>query len=115
MWAEISKITGEEKIDLVVIGTHGRTGVGKFLMGSVAEKIFRHTPGRLLTVGPGLRRARERADMHTILFPTDFRAESAALPYAISLAQTQNARLYLLHIGREPGQAETVLEAKLRS
>jgi nucleotide-binding universal stress UspA family protein len=117
VWAELSKIIGEENFDLVVIGTHGRSGVGKLLMGSVAEKIFRHTPGPVLTVGPAVSGEPESvADVHAILFPTDFGAESlAALPYAISLAQTQKARLYLLHIAKEPGQTETVLKTKLRS
>jgi nucleotide-binding universal stress UspA family protein len=116
VWAELSKIIGEEEIDLVVIGTHGRTGVGKLLMGSVAEKIFRHTAGPVLTVGPAVSGEPESvADVHAILFPTDFRAESLmVLPYAISLAQTQKARLYLLHVARESEHTETVLEARLR-
>jgi len=117
VWAELSKILGEEKIDLVVIGTHGRTGIGKLLMGSVAEKIFRHAPGPVLTVGPAVSGEPESvADVHAILFPTDFSAESLmALPYAISLAQTQEARLYLLHVARELERTETALETKLRN
>src|SRR5450631_470409 len=38
--------------DLVVIGTRGRTGVEKLLLGSVAEEIFRAMPCAVLTVGP---------------------------------------------------------------
>ena len=42
----------DEGIDLIVIGTHGRSGASKLLMGSVAETIFRHAPCPVLTVGP---------------------------------------------------------------
>lgn len=42
----------EHKMDLVVIGSHGRSGVGRFLMGSVAERVVRHAPCPVLTVRP---------------------------------------------------------------
>lgn len=41
-------------IDLVVLATHGRTGVKRLLIGSVAEKIVRHAPCAVLTVKPGI-------------------------------------------------------------
>ena len=37
-------------IDLIVLGTHGRTGVSRALLGSVAEAVVRHAPCRVLTV-----------------------------------------------------------------
>jgi nucleotide-binding universal stress UspA family protein len=40
----------DEGIDLVVMGTHGRTGVGRFLLGSVAEKVVRTADAPVLTV-----------------------------------------------------------------
>ncbi|MEK6234175.1 MAG: universal stress protein [Planctomycetales bacterium] len=39
-----------EKVDLIVIGTHGRSGLSKLLLGSVAERIFRNAPCAVLTV-----------------------------------------------------------------
>ena len=39
-----------EGIDLVVMGTHGRTGVGRFLLGSVAEKVIRTADAPVMTV-----------------------------------------------------------------
>ena len=39
-----------EGIDLVVMGTHGRTGVGRFLLGSVAEKVVRTADAPVMTV-----------------------------------------------------------------
>ncbi|MDQ2053872.1 universal stress protein [Halobellus sp. H-GB7] len=43
----------EEGIDLVVMGTHGRTGVGRFLLGSVAEKVVRTADAPVMTVRSG--------------------------------------------------------------
>ena len=44
----------EQKIDLAILGTHGRTGMKHLLMGSVAEELFRHLPCPVLTVGPNV-------------------------------------------------------------
>ncbi len=49
---EIVRYASEHKIDLIVIGTHGRTGLVHMLMGSVAEKIVRKSPCPVLTVRP---------------------------------------------------------------
>ena len=100
IWLEVSKVIREKKIDLIVTGTHGRRGLSKAILGSVAEKIFRQAPCPVLTVGPNTSGEPESiVDLHSILFPTDFSPASlAALPYAISLAQENRARLYLLHV-----------------
>jgi nucleotide-binding universal stress UspA family protein len=113
IWDELSAIVSNKGIDLIVVGTHGRTGASKFLMGSVAEKIFRHAPCPVLTVGPYVSgEPRSIVDIHTILYPTDFTSESlAAAPYAISLAQENQARLYLLHV--TPGPTIKLSEASL--
>jgi nucleotide-binding universal stress UspA family protein len=86
-------------------------------MGSVAETIFRHAPCPVLTVGPETSGEPDSiADLHEILFPTDFSAESlAALPYAISLAQQDDARLYLLNVAGKSQRGETLLESQLRN
>jgi nucleotide-binding universal stress UspA family protein len=115
IWTELSRIVEEKEIDLIVTGTHGRIGVSKLVMGSVAEMIFRHAPCPVLTVGPNISgEPGSIVDIHTILYPTDFTSESlAAAPYAISLAQENQARLYLLHITAHPVDAD--LEAGLRA
>jgi len=46
----IVEYVSEEEIDLVVMGTHGRTGVGRFLLGSVAEKVVRTADAPVMTV-----------------------------------------------------------------
>ncbi|MGD0674550.1 MAG: universal stress protein [Polyangiaceae bacterium] len=52
-WVEIDAAAAESKADLIVIGTHGRRGVARALLGSVAEKVVRTAPCPVLTVhGP---------------------------------------------------------------
>lgn len=115
---EISAIVRDESIELIVVGTHGRTGVSKAVLGSVSEKIFRHAPCPVLTVGPNVSGEPESVvDLHTILFPTDFSPESrVALPYAVSLAREHQSRLYLLHvIPPDADSDEASLVSQLRS
>src|SRR5205807_7569023 len=45
---ELEAIIREKQAELVVIGTHGRHGIGKLVLGSVAEKIFREADGLVL-------------------------------------------------------------------
>ncbi len=119
IWNELAAVIKEKEIDLIVTGTHGRQGALKLVMGSVAEKIFRHAPCPVLTVGPNVAAEPDTfADIHTILYPTDFAPASLeAAPYAISLAQENRARLYLLHVTPSPVAAsfETSLKTRLRS
>lgn len=93
--------------DLVIIGTRGRTGLAKMLLGSVAEEIFRTVPCPVLTVGP--HSEARKAEIREILFATDFACEApAAAAYAISLAQEFQARLTLLHVVPEPKPGDLV-------
>jgi nucleotide-binding universal stress UspA family protein len=118
VWEEMSAIVKNRKVDLIVVGTHGRAGVSKLVVGSVAERIFREAPCPVLTVGPDVSgEPGSIADIHTILYPADFSPESlAALPQAISLAQEHQARLYLLHVtpAPVPDSDEASLRANLR-
>jgi nucleotide-binding universal stress UspA family protein len=47
---EICRLAGESACDLIVMGTHGRSGVGRLLMGSVAEQVLRRAPCPVLTI-----------------------------------------------------------------
>lgn len=46
----IVRLAEEEQVDLIVMGTHGRTGLGRLLMGSVAEHVLRHAGCPVVTV-----------------------------------------------------------------
>ena len=49
---EIVRYAEREKIDVIVLGTHGRSGLARILMGSVAEAVVRAAPCQVLTIGP---------------------------------------------------------------
>lgn len=105
VWPSVEQALKSRVIDLTIVGTHGRTGAERFLLGSVAEEIFRRSPVPVLTVGPSVRGGiHGGARFHSILFTTDFSTRScAALPYALSLAQENQARLTLLHVLQDNG------------
>ncbi|MBX3232529.1 MAG: universal stress protein [Labilithrix sp.] len=51
-WEKILEAVKSTGADLIVMGTHGRRGVVRVVLGSVAEKVVRHSPVPVLTVGP---------------------------------------------------------------
>jgi nucleotide-binding universal stress UspA family protein len=110
LWPTITYMVQQKNIDLIVIGTRGRTGMGRALLGSVAEEILRRAPCPVLTVGPHISKDTERRlEMKEILYATDFSPESlSALPYAVSLAQEHQARLTILHVIGEEKVGELV-------
>jgi nucleotide-binding universal stress UspA family protein len=104
VWPPVEKALDEWAIDLVILGTHGRTGAIKLLFGSVAEEIFRRASVPVLTIGPSVRKGfHGGGQFRRVLFATDFTSEAqAAAPYAISMAQENQASLLLLHVMRDP-------------
>ena len=110
IWEVMSKLIEQKEIDLVVLGTSGRTGLGRVLLGSVAEQILRQAPCPVLTVGPHVNLwSDEYAKMREILYATDLAADfPTAAPYAISLAQENQAHLVLLNVIEDPKPGDLV-------
>lgn len=106
----LSNVIQQKEIDLVVVGTRGRTGFGKTLLGSVAEQILRQSPCPVLTIGPHVNPwSDEYVKMHEILYATDLATDTpVAAPYAISLAQENQAHLVLLHVIEDPKAGDLV-------
>lgn len=115
IWNELSSIIKEKNIDLMVIGTRGRHGLGKFILGSEAEIILRRAQIPVLTVGPHVYlEAESAAGMKQILYATSFSAESKpAAAYALSLADENLAHLDLLHVIEKQKAAELVQPQEL--
>ena len=104
VWPVLSEVLKRDEIDLIVLGTHGRTGVQKLLLGSSAEEVFRRARVPVLTIGPAVQSgAHGGGRFRCVLFATDFNEVStAAAPYAVSLAQENQSRLLLLHVLPNP-------------
>jgi len=86
------------KADLLVIGTHGRSGFERLLLGSVAEKVLRRASCPVMTVPKRLPEA-VQVLYKRILCPVDFSDSSLrALAYAVSLAQEADGQLVVLHV-----------------
>ncbi len=85
------------KIDLIVMGSHGASGLEKLVIGSVAEAALRQSPSPVLIIGPQCKLAPKRFE--SIVFATDLDAGSLrAAQYAAALAEEANARITLLHV-----------------
>lgn len=114
VWPVLSQVLKEREVDLIVLGTHGRTGAQKLPLGSSAEEVFRRARVPVLTIGPAVKTgAHSGGKFRCVLFATDFNAVSVvAAPYAISLAQENQARLILLHVlpTPKPGKAARPVE-----
>jgi nucleotide-binding universal stress UspA family protein len=93
-------IIEREHIDLAVVGTHGKTGLRRMVLGSVAEDVFRYVSCPVLTVGPhSWQSDPQTVRLKHVLFPTDFSADSArALPFAMAIAAEFAAALTILHV-----------------
>jgi nucleotide-binding universal stress UspA family protein len=109
-WAvdEVTAVAKELGVDLLVLATHGHSGIGRILFGSTAEGIVRKAPCDVLVVRPDEREFIKTAKtpekrftffLKSILVPIDFSNVSRkALGYAITFALRLKARLICLHV-----------------
>lgn len=105
----------EHEVDLVVLGTHGRRGVSKLVLGSQAEKIYRSASCPVLTVGPKVHDGAQWKP-HRILCPVDFAEDpEPALHYALSLAEENEAEFIVLQaVPLVPWQERVSVEERTR-
>ncbi|MEW6278163.1 MAG: universal stress protein [Candidatus Eremiobacterota bacterium] len=113
---ELAKVARDEQVDMVVMSSHGRSGPGRWLLGSIAEWVLRHSPCPVLLVRicepPG-----EPLQFSRILVPLDGSERSqAALPMLAELADG-GTRVLLLRaadlddLRLEPAERQTVLDS----
>ena len=91
--------------DLLVLGTHGRSGFQRLFLGSVTEKVIRKARCPTLVVPPRAPDVVPTAPVHfrQILCPVDFSESSLrAVAHAITMAKEADARLTLLHVIETP-------------
>jgi nucleotide-binding universal stress UspA family protein len=98
---------------LVVLGTHGRTGLARFRQGSVAESVLRQLSTPALTLGPLVQPSPRLAQIQRILCPVNYTALSrAAFDDAVGLAEKTGAELELVNVMEHLG-THTETEGKL--
>lgn len=106
---EVLREAEDLKADLIVMGTHGRTGLRRLLVGSVVEAVLRHSPCPVLALRASAS-SPAPDKLRVILHPTDFSDPSEdALRVARSLARDHGARLVLLHVEANQVVAEGMI------
>jgi len=117
VWAVVEAVAQQKQADLIVVGTNGRRGIGKFILGSVAEEILRRAKCPVLTVGPHAPAEPPReAKFKKIVYATDFgEGSQAAAAYAVALAEEHQAHLTLLHVIQEPKTEQLVPAGELEA
>jgi len=102
--AEILNQAKTRGADLLVVGSHGRTGFERLLLGSVTEKVLRKADCPVMVVPRATPDAdAESGRFHRILCPVDFSdASVTALTYALSIAQESDAALTVMHVIEVP-------------
>jgi nucleotide-binding universal stress UspA family protein len=117
---EIVDEAAEQKIDMIVTGTHGLTGLKRVLLGSTSEWVVRHAPCPVLTVpaetANRLTGKRWTSRIRKILVPVDFSEASVkALPYADALARKFRAEVILMHVTEPLPAADSLSKLAPRS
>jgi nucleotide-binding universal stress UspA family protein len=109
----ILAVSESDRVDLIVMGTHGRSGADRWMLGSVTEKVLRKARCPVMTVPPATAPTADALVMlKRILCPIDFsEASLKALEYAVSLAQEADATLSVLHVVEGVPEREAALHA----
>jgi nucleotide-binding universal stress UspA family protein len=96
----ILRVADSARADLVVMGTHGRTGLSLTLLGSVADRVVRLAPCAVVTVGARPDRPVQIPErLGRICYATDFSAPAHAVwPLVLTLAEATGAEVDLVHV-----------------
>jgi len=98
-YAALSEEIDSTGPDLIVMGTHGRTGLDRLLMGSLTDKILRHAPCHVMTVRSDARLPAPGRGVERLLVPVDFSEPSKrALDAARSFSERTGARATVVHV-----------------
>ncbi len=95
----VLKYASQYDIDLIIVGTHGRRGIRRMILGSVAEEIVKYSVCPVITIGRREHDAASFDNLKKILVPVDFSSHAeVALHYAKEIAEQTGAELCLLHV-----------------
>ncbi|MGB9606566.1 MAG: universal stress protein, partial [Bryobacteraceae bacterium] len=105
----ILRIARQTGADLIAMGTHGRSGWNRLMLGSVAERVLRETDIPVLTVRGNLKPPETPLAIRNILCPVnDTPVARRALEHAAAMARCLGATLTLVHVdeGSQPGRID---------
>jgi nucleotide-binding universal stress UspA family protein len=107
VWPLLQEFAKRNAIDLLVVGTQGRTAAKQQLLGPVAEQIFRLSDCPVLTVGARTENSAPATDgLQRILYATNFKPHSErAAAFAHFLEREHGARLTVLHVVEDQMQS----------
>ncbi len=95
--SEVIQFAKEKDVDIIAIGTHGRAGVDRIILGSVAERVVRKAHCPVMVV-----RSRKYIGFKRIIVPIDFSdCSRIALEYAAATARAHRSKLTILHVYEE--------------
>jgi nucleotide-binding universal stress UspA family protein len=95
----IVRTANESRADLIVMGTHGRHGWRRALLGSVTETVLHQTDRPLITVTPGIFTAARQPRLATVLCPVNFTfIARESLHHACALAAAFDAELVIIYV-----------------
>jgi nucleotide-binding universal stress UspA family protein len=115
VWPALQNIIETEQIDVVVIGTHGRTSNKKLALGSVAEEIFRMADCAVLTVGPAKAAEGPTSQFRELLYATNFKPHAErASSAAYFLEREHGAHLSVLHVVEDTNEGSPAGNTILR-
>ena len=105
--AAILKSLTESRAGLLVMGTHGRTGLTRIRMGSVAESVLRQVSLPILTVGPHVRPSASRGTIRRVICPVNYSdLARRALDHAVAIAEKAGAELIVTHVLESSAEAK---------
>ncbi len=113
VWPSVAAKLVELQTDLLVLGTHGRTGFGKLFLGSVAETVLRQSPIPVMSISTDVPSAVE-GRFHRVLLATNLgMASTEPARYAAALARRDRADLLLLHTCKTPLRSKPIRPSEL--
>jgi len=97
-------------VDMIAMGTHGRTGVERYVVGSVTERVLRTSPVPVFTTRAGPEEDEPITGYEDVLVPTDgSERAAAAIEHGVAVAEAAGARLHAVSVVDEPDRGDAGL------
>lgn len=111
VFSEINEVAKKHDADLIVMGSHGTSGIKELFVGSNTERVVRHADIPVLVVKSKL----PQVDFQTVLFASDF-SEDSIKPYinAVNMFDKMGSKLYLVYVNLPNDRFRSSIEIEKR-